>query len=66
MREKMEACQYAGRCVLRHEFGEEVCRLCTVSPMERRIQRRLKISMWMATGMNVAAFVFNLVRAIVR
>lgn len=63
---KGEQCGYESSCVLRKEFGEEICRICTAGPRERRRNRNLRRGMWTATIMNLAAFAIHLVRAFTR
>ena len=66
MGKKPEACQHEGHCALRREFGEEICKCCTASPRERRVQRRLKAHMWAALIANVAACALNMGTLIAR
>ena len=63
---KGEQCGYESSCVLRKEFGEEICRICTAGPRVRRQNRNLRRGMWAATIMNLTAMAFNLVRAFTR
>lgn len=63
---KGEQCGYESSCVLRKEFGEEICRICTAGPRERRYNRNLRHGMWAATIMNMTAMVLHLVKAFTR
>ena len=66
MGKRQEQCAYEAGCMLRSEFGCEVCRICTVGPRVRRHNRNLSRGMWTAIIMNLAAFALHLVRAFAR
>lgn len=66
MGKKQEQCAYEAGCMLRSEFGCEVCRFCTVGPRQRAIDRRIRMGLGACIALNFVAMVMNLIRVFTR